>query len=305
MPFQVYRKIQRLGHDENLGILEGTCVIQEKVDGANTSIWLEDGELKCGSRTRELSEGFNGFVEYAKNHEGIKKLLGANPRMRLYGEWLVRHTIAYNELVYKKFYLFDIERDGKFLAPADVRAYASIFDIDIVHEFAVLENPVLADLEKFLGQTVLGSKGEGIVIKNVNFVNKFGDQVYAKMVTQEFKEDNSTVFGGNNKYSDTYWEQYVVNKYMSVARVKKIMNKMQPKVDVKLDMEHTPMIGNASYHDMITEEIWEIQKKVPEINFTALRRLSIKKAIRIFHDILNGHESVAYNPILNDEGNNS
>ena len=67
--FRQYEKLMRLGKEETAGILQGKCFIQEKIDGANTSIWLEDGEICCGSRRRKLGdEDFNGFVEYAKNN---------------------------------------------------------------------------------------------------------------------------------------------------------------------------------------------------------------------------------------------
>ena len=108
--FKPYRKIHRLGKEETEGILVGTCYIQEKVDGANTSIWLENGVVRCGSRSQDLwGKSFNGFPEYVSNHDGIQKFFAENgSKYRLYGEWLVRHTIAYKELAYKKFYLFDI-----------------------------------------------------------------------------------------------------------------------------------------------------------------------------------------------------
>lgn len=61
-----YPKIHRLGSDENEGILFGKCFVQEKIDGANTSIWVEGGEIKCGSRNNELSGGFNGFKEVSR-----------------------------------------------------------------------------------------------------------------------------------------------------------------------------------------------------------------------------------------------
>ena len=96
--FIKYPKIHRLGSDENDGILIGKCYIQEKIDGANTSIWIEDGEIKCASRNNELTGGFNGFVDYVKSHEGIKRLLTEHPDYRLFGEWLVRHTLSYKEI---------------------------------------------------------------------------------------------------------------------------------------------------------------------------------------------------------------
>lgn len=300
MSFRSYPKIHRLGKEEVEGILEGECVIQEKVDGANVSIWLENGELCMGSRTRKLGEEeFDGFVPYVRAHDGIKKLFTDHPNYRLYGEWLVRHTIQYNELSYRQFYLFDVtERalegeDENYIPQWAVEQLAKEYGIAYPQVFCTFVNPKLEDIMPYVGKTVLGEKGEGVVIKNLTFYDKFGNQNYAKIVTQEFKEENGITFGGNNKHSDTYWEMYIVNKYMTLARIEKIMHKTQPQVDKKLDFEHTSRIVNTAYHDMLTEEIWEIAKKVGTVDFKALSRLSQKKAAQIYKDVLNGSISVA------------
>lgn len=300
MEFRVYEKIHRLGKEETDGYLLGTISVQEKVDGANTSIWLKDGEIRCGSRNNDVTEGsFNGFVEYAKNHEGIKRFFERNPEWRLYGEWLVRHTIAYNETAYKKFYLFDIlmgeDGDGKpmYMDANQVRVMAETYDIPSVPFLGKFTNPTLEQLTKLVGKSEFGDRGEGVVLKNPNFVNKFGDFCYAKMVTQQFKEDNAIVFGGNNKHSDTYWEMYVVNKYVTLPRVKKVMDKIQPTIDERIDMKHIPMICSSVYHDLITEEAWDIVNKVQSLNFFKLKSLVNKKAKQVFVDILNDSISVA------------
>lgn len=312
MTFKKYPKIHRLGKEETDGMLSGLCHIQEKIDGANTSIWLDKrGELTCGSRTRELTEGFNGFVDYVKGHEGIKKLLEDNPNYRLYGEWLVRHTIGYNETSYKKFYLFDItvvkdgEENEEFFDIVQVNEIAEEYGIEKPQYFGLFENPTLEELMKFVGASCLGEKGEGIVIKNMDHKDKWGNHCYAKIVTEKFKEDNALTFGGNNKHSESYWEMYIVNKYITLGRVEKVMNKIQPEVDERLDKEHTPRVINTVYHDMIIEEIWEIQKKVQHVNFGVLRKLATRKAAKVFHDILNNHISVAYENNNNAEGSAS
>lgn len=296
MAHRNYGKVHRLGKEEVEGILDGTVAVQEKVDGANTQIWKEDGEIKVGSRNRELTpdEGFNGFREYVANHEGIKKYLDEFPGDRLYGEWLVRHTIAYKETAYKKFYLFDIwTDDDHFVDHTTVRALADSYDIETVPLHGYFVNPTDAELKDLVGKTEFGDRGEGIVLKNLEFRNEFGDLCYAKIVAEDFKEDNAIVFGGNNKHSDTYYEMWVVNKYMTLPRVQKIMNKIQPEVDEKLDMKHIPRVIHTAYHDMLTEEIWEIQGKCPAIDFNALKRCAQKKAKQIYTDILSGDISVA------------
>jgi hypothetical protein len=263
---------------------------------------MEDGELKCASRNNELSGGFNGFVDYVAGHTGIRTLLTENPDFRLYGEWLVRHTVAYRETAYRQFYLFDILIDGRYEGE---RVVGKFFDIDAVNDFAdrygilrpklfeVIENPSAEYLQSLAGQSDLGDKGEGVVIKNLDFLNKFGVCEYAKIVTQTFKEDNAITFGGNNKHSDTYWEMYVVQKYMTLPRIEKIMRKLEPVVGERLDMKHIPRITHTAYHDMLTEEIWEISKKAQSINFKVLQSLSMRKARQIYVDLLNNSISVA------------
>lgn len=296
--FKKYPKIHAYGKSENVGILdEGDFIVQEKLDGANVSIWLEAGEINMGSRTQKITEGFNGFCEYVKEHKGIKKFFEEHPDLRLYGEWLVRHTISYNETAYKKFYLYDILLpNDEWMRSDDVQETAITYDISfptIFHD-TVKDGVInLEEINAFTGKTELGKMGEGIVIKNVGFVNSFGDHAYAKIVTQEFKEGNALVFGGNNKHSETYWEMYIINQYATLARVKKVMHKLQPIIDEPLDKKHTPRITNTCYHDMITEEAWEIAKKVQHVDFKALKRLSFKKFVQIYHYILDDNISVA------------
>lgn len=292
--FIKYEKIHRLGKDEVDGILDGFCYIQEKIDGANTSIWVEDGKVICASRNNVLESGFNGFVDYVKDHKGIQEMLKNNPTYRLYGEWLVRHTIQYKETCYKKFYLFDIMReDGEFLEVTQVYAVANKYGVEAPALLLACDRPTEEQVKELVGKSELGEKGEGVVIKNFGFVSNFGRTDYAKVVTENFKEENAICFGGNNKHSDSYWEMYIVNKYMTLPRIEKIMNKIQPTIDEKLDMKDIPRITNTAYHDLLTEEIWEIAKKAQAVDFQVLKRVCNKKAKQIYVDILNNSISVA------------
>ena len=67
----------------------------------------------------------------------------------------------------------------------------------------------------------------------------------------------------------------------------------QPEIDERLDMKHTPRVANTAYHDLLTEEIWEIAGKVQALDFKKLRSVCTKKAIQIYNDILNNTFSVA------------
>ena len=286
--FRKYEKIIRLGKDETVGILDGTCYIQEKIDGANASVWLEDGEIQCGSRNRHLvDDDFNGFVTYAKEHPGIIAYLKNNPTCRLYGEWLVKHTISYNEDAYKKFYLFDVHNGDEFLHASVVAKIANDYGISTPRTHAVMESPSVDEVKKYLEVSYLGVKAEGVVIKNHLFINSFGDKVYGKIVTDQFREDASIKFGGNDKHADSYWEIYVMQKYVTTARVKKVCDKLQPMVNERLDMKHIPRINEMVWHDLLQEEIYEISKKAVSLDFKTCKRLCAKKTKELYVELLN------------------
>ena len=69
MEFKSFPKIPRLSKD---------CVISEKIDGTNGSVWIgEDGDIRAGSRNQFITpekDNF-GFALWVKqNAEELKKL---------------------------------------------------------------------------------------------------------------------------------------------------------------------------------------------------------------------------------------
>ena len=282
-----YNKIYALGKDETENYLNHKISVWEKIDGANSSVWLEDGVMKFGSRNQEVTT-FNGFPEYCKKHEGINNYLKAHPTHRLFGEWLVRHTLAYNPLNYNHFYLFDImDETGYYRDPELVSKIAEDYKIRSPKFFGA-GIFTLPEIMEFVGKTELGAKGEGVVIKNAKYTNKFGIRPqYAKIVTQEFKEDNGITFGGNNKHSETYWEMYFVNKYVTVPRVMKVIQKLESLTNVKCELKDIPRIVGTVTHDIYEEEIGEMRKhKGASINFGKQDMLFSKKIIQVYKDIL-------------------
>lgn len=91
MNFKRYQHIERFGTDEVLGEEIGICYVFPKIDGTNSQCYLDDnGELKCGSRNRELTlDNDNaGFYNEMIKHDEIKAYLEKHPTHRLFGEWL-------------------------------------------------------------------------------------------------------------------------------------------------------------------------------------------------------------------------
>ncbi len=279
-----YEKVQRIEKPECDGILNGTCFVFEKADGANGQCWLDaDGQLCCGSRNHQISRGDNvahelrGFVSYIRQNELINNLLTDYPRFRLYGEWLVHHTVIYPENAYNKFYVFDVydHESERYLVYDEYSSLLEEYGVLYLKPFDVLENPTVDDLKEMLGRSQFDiPQAEGIVVKNYDFVNRHGHSPYGKMVTKEFREVNAMVF--NHAPRSFSVETRIISRYVTKARVAKIANKIVEEVERQVEIEDTARVLSSVYYDIISEDMWDIIKrfKNPTIDFANLRRES-------------------------------
>lgn len=282
--------------EETEGLLnwEG-IVIQEKIDWANLSIWLEEGEIRVGSRNQDVTnKSFNWAVEYVRSHPWIIQLLKDNPEYRLFGEWLVPHTITnYNSDAYRHFYIFDILLpSGEFLDPLEVNIIANKYNIKKPEVFAVLDFPSYEEIEEYAGKSFIWPNWEGVVIKNPLFINKFLNKQYWKIVTKEFKESNGITFW-NHRRDDK--ESKLTNKFVTIERIKKIINKIEQNEDRDVQKWDINKIIWLTFHDIVTEEISSIIKE-DKISFKKLNKLVGQKTWMLSSQLISGElVSVAFN----------
>ena len=235
MEFKKYQHIERFGTDEVQSIEVGSVFIFPKIDGTNASVWLNNGELKAGSRTRELTldKDNAGFYNEISKDQRIIDYLAKHPEHRLYGEWLVPHSLkTYRQDAWRKFYIFDVcldRDDGVEYIPYDIyKPMLEEFDLSYIPPIAIIKDGVctyeafLKSLEKniFLIEDGKGI-GEGIVIKNYDFYNKYGRQTWAKIVTNEFKEKNAKTFGVPTISVGKMVEEEIVDKFCTAALIEK------------------------------------------------------------------------------------
>jgi nitrogen fixation protein len=138
---------------------------------------------------------------------------------------------------------------------------------------------------------------EGIVIKNYDFVNKYGRQPYAKLLNEKFQEVKTT----KKVIEPDAILQMIAEQYVTTARVEKICNKIKFSEFVKdtdafrgekvvdqsswrLEMKHIPQVINMVWYDVISEDMNDICKKFkdPTINFKLLKRLVFDRAKEYF-----------------------
>ena len=196
MAFIKYQHIERLGTDEVEGIEFGECYVFFKIDGTNGTLWFEDGDIKAGSRNRELTlDNDNAnFYNNIYNDVRFRDYFAKYPNHRLYGEWLVPHSLkTYRDDSWKKFYIFDVVVDEDYLNYEVYKQFLDEFEIDYIPPIAKVKNPTYDTLVRFLEKTGEflvrdgSGLGEGIVIKNYDYTNKYGRKTWAKIVATEFK----------------------------------------------------------------------------------------------------------------------
>ena len=115
MEFKQYQHIERFGTMEVEGIEIGTCHVFPKIDGTNGSVWMENDSVWCGSRKRPLtieSDNAGFLIGIYETEERFKSFFIMYPNIRLFGEWLVPHSLkTYWDDAWRKFYVFDVVQD--------------------------------------------------------------------------------------------------------------------------------------------------------------------------------------------------
>ncbi len=293
--FHKYMDVERIEKEDCEGILEGECHIFPKLDGTNASIWWDDC-VKGGSRTRDLSvcdakDNFDfrdGYV--MENYRKYESFFATHSYLHLFGEYLVTHSVkTYREDALRKFYVFEVYDTVSelFLTYDQYWAMLDMYEIDFIPLAKAINKPSMEQLQRirdantYLIQDDKGV-GEGIVIKQYGWKNKFNRYCHAKMVRNEFKEMNSKAFyKGKVEGGTSRVEEEIVTKYVTLGRVNKVLEKM--KSTYKWNQKRIPELLERVFHDFVSEEIWEIVKKnkCPTVNFKLLRVKTVAEIKRV------------------------
>jgi hypothetical protein len=287
MEFLKYQHVQRFGNVEVEGIEFGKCYIFPKIDGTNASLWWCDNQRLCGgSRNRTLDIGNDnaGFYNWALSDDKICNFFKKYPHLRLYGEWLVPHTLkTYKEDAWRRFYVFDVMDGDRYLSYEEYQPLMEEFGIDYIPPIIIIENPTYERLIHQLTNTGFMVKdgdgdGEGIVIKRYDFVNKFGKTIWAKIVSTEFKERHCKTMGAPETKEKKMVEQDIANEYVTLTLIEKEYAKIVNDTG-GWNSKMIPRLLNTVYYCIVMEELWNALKKFknPTINFKTLQHFVFSK----------------------------
>lgn len=295
MEFHKYQHIMKLGTDEVDGILSGTVDLFYKIDGTNSQVFLKDDEtLGFGSRNREITPnddnaGFaKAMTEDKELYTELLFFLRAHPSYTIYGEWLVPHTLkSYTQDSWKKFYVFDVldEDTGEYLPYREYsRILGDLKHLRLIPLMCELENPTPEQIQEKLQQTgaflCAAGLGEGIVIKNYSFVNKYGRRTWAKILTEDFLGKKKSLRSTNKAIKDGAvehaTEHSIINKYLTDEHIAKEYSKICERYgEAVMDPRHTFELLNRVFLEFWSDN-WEIilnKMHMPAIDFRALKSL--------------------------------
>lgn len=292
MKFIKYPKIKHLGTVELNDIFDGTVVVQSKVDGANFHFWLDNNKLIFGSRNKSMEgktdpKGWLGMVPVLEAFERYPE--NFNIDYQYYGESMQRHTIVYNNIT--DFVGYDIlnVKTGLFLNWKDTKKeFESLGLVFINVHFEKHGSEVtIEELEKCIEKSPYGENGdEGIVVKNYDKLNKHGEVLFGKIVTDDFKEQNRAVFKGTNQPpKEGNSTILIASTYSTDARIEKTIYKLLDEGNV-LDMSMIPVLFNAVSEDIFEENAVEIYRTFDKIDFKHLRGIVAKKCVPVLKRVL-------------------
>jgi len=295
MTFTKYMHLERIGTDEVEGIEDGMTYVFPKLDGTNASVWLVDGELQAGSRNRHLSIGADnaGFLNWALQQSNLIQYLQRNPSRVLYGEWLVPHSLkTYRDDAWRRFYVFDVfdKETGALIHYENYKDGLERHGIDYLAPIAQVRNGSLDHYLKALERNVYLIQdgkgiGEGIVIKNYEWQNKYGRVTWAKLVGNAFKEEHAKAMGAA-EIGGKITEEKIVDEFVTSH----LVDKVHAKIVLSESGWHSkfiPRLLGEVWHDLVSEEVWEIVKKHknPRIDFAGLQRFCNMKVKELRKDL--------------------
>ena len=255
-----FMDIVRYGHRDTHGVLnEGDYIaIMEKLDGANASFCLsEDGkEVLAFSRNRQLDEenDLRGFYWWVKENINPNSILSGHI---YFGEWLVKHKVDYGINGGQQFYLFDVfsVEENEYLPISFVVREAYRIKLQLAPILYAGPYRGYDHLSQFVNRSALAENGEGIVVKNYDYRDRYGKQLFIKLVTDKFVEIQP-----RHQNQPSGQEGQYIKTFMTSARVEKLLLKLVDEgiLDEQFGIEDMGTIlrnlGTRVYDDILKEE---------------------------------------------------
>ena len=173
-------------------------IVQIKLDGSNGSIWwdYEHDCIACGSRTQELTIGktLNGFYNWVQALPNAVKVWFKQHHVRVYGEWMIPHSIQYSQDIQSQFVAFETWYEDTDMRSFENQSWKNLgllsvptfkYQETLENIFEAFHSGAFNIDDLFLP---INGSHEGIVIKSMD---SFHTQRYLKVIDKNYRCDLS------------------------------------------------------------------------------------------------------------------
>ncbi len=153
-------------------LVAGEVVVEEKLDGANVSLWMEDGLVACGLRSGPGAVDRAGQLgplrAWIAQHDEVLSQALADYEA-IYAEWLLlSHSVGYDRLP-SYLVVLDLWRPDGFAAPDERNRVCAAAGLPNPPEVWRGVPGSVAEIERLLGPSAFGPEPmEGLVVRTLD-----------------------------------------------------------------------------------------------------------------------------------------
>jgi len=243
-------------------VLDGYVLVQEKIDGSQISFGIdENGKLNMRSKNKEIDvenpDGmFKTAVEFLVKYQSV-----LHPNWIYRGEYLLKpkhNTLEYYRVPHNHIILFDICNGLESYLPYSCLCIEAkrigLEVVPLIAEGVFTEADILELKDEWLSRESIlgGTKVEGVVIKNYNVFTAEKKVAMAKIVRQEFKEQNSSNWKDEHPTSQDIIQR-LIETYRNEARWRKAVQHLRDAGELQGEMKDIPLLMKEVSADVLKE----------------------------------------------------
>ena len=298
MTFPKYPKIYYVGSKHTEGFFspdarDNEIVIEEKMDGANFRFGVIDGQLRVGSRHRDLTSvirpdgsvdpnianQFSRAIEYVLQRKDL-----LHPGYVYFAEYMIPHTLDYDWDHIPLLLGFDVldTSTGRFLDyDAKIRAFrsANIIPVPLVWR-GPLRDFTLSAYQNIPRSRYRNGSAEGLVIKD------YSRQFFVKIVAPEFREENKKVFGRGKRSARRLLQddgsQWFVDAFITRRRIEKVINTLVNEYNYPADMSLLERLIPEVIKDAWSEHWADVAFENVVLDTRRIRKLSAARIVKVY-----------------------
>lgn len=252
--------------------------IQEKIDGANGSFALRnDGTIQFTSHYRVIPD--DEMAMFAAGMQYVRRTVDTSKMVHgyiYYGEYGIQHTLFYDGLpLFIGFDVYDTSA-GRYLDAESAKLEFERIGLTFVPMVRVITCDEISDIDADIPSAYRqgGLQAEGIVIKSYE-----GNQQFAKLVNDEFKELNRALFGSSGRRLSSDAER-IIHRYVTDARIMKVIYRHTDDGE-ELHMRLMATLPEEVWSDVIDEHAKELLTSNFIINMREIKKLMNRKCVEV------------------------